>query len=174
MADPHWTSYVGMVSGLIGAATGIAGGIMAYKSSREVNKIKSLDLRLELRKAVTDITTSYTNLNGLIDSANKSRISMAAATGRFHSGMMELWNNELETDKTTIAQIGETIPTDEEDYKDLNTAELEAKLVDVHRLQGEVTQLADKYHAAMDEDKRQGDHIREDMRARLNRPTPEK
>ena len=102
MADPHWTSYVGM-------ATGIAGAIMGYLGYRKANSLKSLDMRLELRKAVTDLTTSYTELNGLIDSANQSRINMAAATGRFRSGMMQLWNSELETDKAAIVQLGEII-----------------------------------------------------------------
>lgn len=174
MVEPHWTSYVGMISGLIGAVSGIAGAIMGYAGYRKATSLKSLDMRLELRRAGTDLTTSYAKLNGLIDSANQSRIRMAAATGNIGSGKMEILNNELEIDKTTIAQIEESIPKDNEQYKDLNTEKLEAKLVDVHRIQGEVTQLLNKYNAAIDEDKRQGDHLREDMRARVNRPTPEK
>ena len=50
----------------------------------------------------------------------------------------------------------------------MNAEDLEAKLVDVHRLQGEVTQLINKYNAAMKEDERQGDHLREDMRTQIN------
>jgi len=172
MVEPHWTSYVGMISGLIGAATGIAGAIMGYLGYQKATSLKSLDMRLELRRAGTDLTTSYAELNALIDDANQSRMRMAAARERFKSGMMERWNNELEIDKTTIAQIEESIPKDNEQYKDLNTEKLEAKLVDVHRIQGEVTQLINKYHAAMDEDKRQGDHLREDMRSRIKSEHP--
>jgi ribosomal protein L21E len=47
MTDTVWTGYVGMVTGIVGAVIGIA----AYLRS---NKIKKLDLRLELRKGLFD------------------------------------------------------------------------------------------------------------------------
>ena len=51
MTEP---GYVGMATGIIGAITGVAGMILGYVSYKHSNTLKSLDLRLELRKAVND------------------------------------------------------------------------------------------------------------------------
>ena len=61
MAEPHWAGYVGMVTGVIGAITGIAGAIMGYIGYRRSNKLKSLDLRLELRKSISDVLSPVKN-----------------------------------------------------------------------------------------------------------------
>jgi hypothetical protein len=47
MPDPHWTGYVGMISGLSGAVLSVVSYI---KSS----SIKKLDLRLKLRKEINN------------------------------------------------------------------------------------------------------------------------
>lgn len=170
MVEPHWTSYVGMISGLIGAITGIAGAIMGFLGYRKANSLKSLEMRLDLQRNATNLHSSYAELENLIDSANQSRIRIAAATGRFHSGMMVIWNNELETDKATIVQIGETIPTGNERYENLNTEELASRLVDAHRIQGQINQLMNKYNASIREDDNRRDHLREDVQTRIKTP----
>ncbi len=48
MAEPHWMGYIGMVTGIVGAFTGIADAIMGYLSYKKSSSLKSLDLRLEL------------------------------------------------------------------------------------------------------------------------------
>ena len=159
MSDPHWTSYVGMASGVIGAIA----GVIAYRRS---NKIKSLDLRLELRKAVVELQASYSELDGLMDRSHRSRTNVSAARGRTGFGETEEWNRDVETDRATVAQLSEAIPNDGEEFKTLNAEELESKLVDIHKTQGEVNQIRDKYHAALLEDDRQRDHIMEDARVR--------
>lgn len=153
MSDPHWTSYVGMASGVIGAIA----GVIAYRRS---NKIKSLDLRLELRKAVVELQASYSELYGLMDRSHRSRTNVNAAIGMFRSGAMKKWNSDVETDRATVAQLSEAIPNEGEEFKTLNAEELESKLVDIHKTQVEVNQIRDKYNAALQEDVRQSDHIR--------------
>ncbi len=37
MSEPHWTSYVGMATGIVGAITGCAGAIMGYISYKKSN-----------------------------------------------------------------------------------------------------------------------------------------
>jgi len=55
MAEPHWTAYVGIVTGAIGAVTGIAGAIMGFIGYRRSTAIKALDLRLDLRKGIAKV-----------------------------------------------------------------------------------------------------------------------
>ncbi|QNX60182.1 hypothetical protein [Acinetobacter seifertii] len=43
------------LTAIVGAITGIAGSIMGYISLQRLSKIKSLDLRLELKKAETQL-----------------------------------------------------------------------------------------------------------------------
>lgn len=158
MADPHWTSYVGMVSGL-------AGAILSVISYRKSNSIKKLDLRLELRREINNTLTNLAALSDLLPYANRSRSAVASATGNFHSGAMQRWNNEFEEDNATLVSITERAPSPETNYDSLNTKELEAKLIEVHSIQSEINTLTNKYQAAVDSDDNERNHIREDIRA---------
>ncbi len=159
MADPHWTGYVGMVSG-------IAGAVLSIISYRKSSSIKNLDLRLELRKEINNTHTNLAHLTGLLPHANNSRRAVAAATGNFHSGNMQRWNNELEIDNEQLTSIAEKAPDLEASYDSLNTKELESKLIEVHSLQSEINTLVNKYQSAIDSDDSERNHIREDIRAR--------
>ncbi len=80
MSEPDWMGYVGMATGIIGAITGISGAIMGYVSYRRSNSLKSLDLRIELRKAINVAQSNLQQLEKLIEHANKSREAVASAT----------------------------------------------------------------------------------------------
>jgi hypothetical protein len=88
MADPHWTSYVGMVTGILGAVTGIAGAILGCMSYKKSNQIKALDLRIELKRALANTVYDFKKLNDQMTQGNKSRISVSSAIGAFRSVMM--------------------------------------------------------------------------------------
>jgi hypothetical protein len=166
MGDPHWAGYVGMVTGIIGAITGIAGAIMGYVSYRRSNSIKKLDLRLELRKAIYEAKTSLSKLDGLLDYANQSRQRVAAATGRFGSGAMKIWNNAFDEDKNRLKQLAEDASAFGANYDDLSFIELESQLVNVHKLQGQIAELTEKYESSIKSDDEERRQIREDVRSR--------
>jgi hypothetical protein len=166
MAEPHWTSYVGMVTGLTGAITGIAGAIMGYISYRRSNRLKSLDLRLELRKAISDAHVDLNRLRKLIDDANRSRKAVMEANNMFHSGAMEEWKNEVNADKAKIGELFKSAPNAESTYDTLKAGELESELIAIHRLRGEINGLLDKYSEAICSDDEQRRQIREDQRTR--------
>lgn len=169
MADSNWTGYIGMATGIIGAITGVAGAIMGYVSYRKSNSLKALDLRLELRKAVTNLQSSLSQLEKQIDYANQSRQAVAAATGRSKSGMMEKWKQDVEVDKNAIKQLFQSAPAAGKNYDDLSPKELESNLIEIHRLQVQVDELRKKYDSAVQADDEARKHIREDVRTR---PTP--
>jgi hypothetical protein len=160
MADPHWTSYVGM-------ATGIAGAIMGYVSYRKIKQIKALDLRLELKRAVVNINSDYKKLLEQMAEGDKSRMRVASAIGMLHSGMTKKWNEELVADQAITKELERELPNKNTDYDHLDPKELETKLIEVHRTSQKISNLSKKYHEAMNWDNEQRKHIREDMRARI-------
>lgn len=126
MTDPHWTSYVGMV-------TGISGAIMYYISYRRSNKLKSLDLRLKLRKAVNELQQKHKDTNDIIIYADKSRNAVTSATGNMLSGRMKIWESAIEADTQALNTIANDLPDKKETFTNLNTEQLESKLVQIHQ-----------------------------------------
>lgn len=169
MAEPHWTSYVGMATGIIGSFTGIAGAIMGYVSYKRSNSLKSLDMRLELKKAVNNIQANLSQTGILIEKANESRIAVAAAKGMSGSGAMVKWKQNVQSDKEDLMKLFGSAPKLDEKYEDLPPKDLESELVKVHRLQAQVDELKKKYEAALEADADDRKHIREDARARFTR-----
>jgi hypothetical protein len=152
VAEPHWMSYVGMVTGIIGAFSGVAGSVMGYVSYHRSNKLKSLDLRLELRKAVSGVRVELQQLRELMHSAEKSRINNLAARGMSSSSGMDIWKEQVKSDKAKIGSLSQSLPNEETDYNKLEPKELESELVIIHGCQKEIDVLRDKYLLAMRSD----------------------
>jgi len=119
MAEPHWTGYVGMATGIIGAIKGIAGAITGYISYRRSNRLKSLDLRLELHKRISDVHTYLNGLKELIDKANRSRQAVFSAGGMSRSGAMVKWQDEVAADKAKSGELLKRSPKAEFTYNKL-------------------------------------------------------
>ena len=153
MSDIHWTNYVGMFTGIFGAIMGFIG----YKKS---NKIKSLDMRMELREDINNARLSLAQLEELLPYADKSRRRVAAAAGNSGSGRMQLWEQEFVADTERLMQIAGEIPNPEIQYSDLRPEGLEQEIIDIHQLQGQLDLLSKKYKSTVQED----DQMREEIR----------
>jgi hypothetical protein len=162
MPDPHWTSYVGM-------ATGIAGAIMGFVSYRKSSQIKKLDLRIELRRAATDIHFDYKELLRKMEKGNKSRQAVAPAINAFNSGMMKKWNEDYESDQTVTKEIAKELPDDGINYDHLDDKGLEAKLIEIHRISKKIQTISERYVEAMAWDDQQRLQLREDRRSKSTR-----
>ena len=154
MADPHWTSYVGMV-------TGISGAIMGFISYRKSNSLKSLDLRLVLRKAINELYLKHKQVTDLIVYSNNSRKAVASATGRLRSGSMKVWEEAVESDTNILNGLKGDFPDINESFAGLKAEELESKLVVIHSKQGEINSLFEKYTAEVATDNETRRHIRD-------------
>lgn len=163
MPEPGWIEYVAIGTGVI---TGIAGAIMGYVSYRRSNSFKSLDLRMELKKAVNTTQSGLQGLEKLIEYAFRSRRAVASAKGTLRSGMTERWAKEIEEDTHTVKLLFQNARAADENYDELTPKELESRLVEVHRLQVQIDQLRSKYEAAVRADDEERNHIKEDARAR--------
>ncbi|BCO32865.1 hypothetical protein TspCOW1_29680 [Thiohalobacter sp. COW1] len=162
MADPHWTSYVGMAAGAIGAISGVIGGILGIVSYRRINKLKSLDLRLELRKAVKDLYRKHREISELVDYADRSRAAVMAATGRRSSGSMQIWQENIEKDLQYLEGVKDDYPAEEADFTELLPEELESQLIEVHDKEQKLDELASNYKSEIALD----DETRRDIRRR--------
>ena len=157
MAEPSWISVIAML-------TGIAGLIMGFVSLRKVNRMKSLDLRLELRKAETAVRASLSNLESNMAEAKLSRERVYAATGRFKSGAMETWHAHHETDRSVALGLLSELPSLVDDCFSLSPEDLESRIVAVHGLQLTIASLNEFYQASLSSDDEERRQIRNDVR----------
>jgi hypothetical protein len=166
MADPHWTSYVGMATGIVGAITGIAGAIMGYVSYKKSNQIKTLDLRIEVKRNLVNTIVDYKKLRELMVKGNTSRRNILAARGVLKSSMMDIWENQYKIDNVEADKLRKEIPAENTNYDNLDPKALEDRLIDLHRIQGRIKKLLEQYSEAIALDAEQHKQLREDMRVR--------
>ena len=164
MSEPAWLSYAGIITGTVGAITGIAGATMGYISYRRSGQMKALDLRLELRKAVNDLRSTVQSLLPLLERAKNSHTAVAAAIGHLGSGALQQWISDWEADISAAKLLESEVPGPSTNFENLAHSELETKLVAVHSVQSKVTRLSEKYHTTLAADDKEREQIRADVR----------
>lgn len=164
MADPHWTSYVGMASGVLGV---FVASFSLYKTGR----IKALDLRLELKRAVLDLHSLHGELAETLPRARKSREAIAAAMGRFGSGGTKSWLEEHSVDVNTWREMKESLPNKESSFRFISSAALENKLIAVHKQSSTLQSIKDKYVESMRKDAKDSEFLREQAHKRIQNGT---
>ena len=169
MPEPHWTSYVGMATGILGTITGVAGAILGYVSYRKSKLIKKLDLRIELKRAITDLHFEHTELVRKMQEGNKSREAVASGLGLFNSSMMKKWCEELASDESTIGDLYKEIPGENSSYEQCEDKELEAMLINVHRLNRKILKLSQKYAEAMEWDNKKREEIHQEHLIKISK-----
>jgi len=157
MSDPHWTGYVGML-------TGIAGIGLALFNNWRVNKIKTLDLRIELKKLVLNIKSNLAQLEELLELANRSRTNMTAARSRTSSGDMIEWKDEYQKALSVKDTLLRNAPDTTNNYLNLSPSQLESKLIEFYDYSGKINVLCDKYKQEIKKDEADGYQLKEDLR----------
>lgn len=155
MPEPVWLTYIGLVTGVVGMITGVSGAIMGYRGYRQSGRMKTIDLRLQLRKEESTLQAGVDDLPGLLDRAKKSHEAILSAIGLSQSGVMTKWLEDWGKDSTQLDLIKSTLPPTDNSYDDLTYTELESKLVDVHSLSLKKMQLQEKYNAILVADEAQ-------------------
>ena len=150
-----WLSIVAVVTGAIGAITGIAGLVLGYKGYRKAQDVKALDLRLELRKAVTDARAIVDDLDGMMADAKVWNDALWSFTGRSGGGHWKLWNKDWEADQKTVGSLRvELGGYDNSDGATNNHAQLESRLVSIHALTTTANRVRNTYKEQIKEDKK--------------------
>ena len=148
---------------IIGVITGIAGTVMGIISIRRTNQIKSMDLRLELRKADNELRSSIMELTSTMDGAKRSHQAVASAIGTLQSGAMQAWLSKHETNKIALENVTKRLTEKDFDYHALNQKELESRLVSTHEDQLIVLNLANYYSESIASDNEERRLIKERM-----------
>jgi len=138
MADPHWTSYVGM-------ATGIAGAITGLYSLHKANKLKSLDLRLEIKKSLNDIYINLPQAYKILNDANNTHMAVASMKGRIQSGTISIWKKDVEADKDKLNQLSQEINNIDLKCAKLNQNELESMIIEIHKIKVNLLDIKGRY-----------------------------
>lgn len=166
MSDSTWLAYIGVVTGCIGAVTGVSGAIMGYIGYRHSRLMKALDLRLQLRKDESDFRACVDSLPALLDLAKQSRIRVLAATGLGRSGNEQIFLQAWEADWLLAGALKAKLPGIEDSYS-TTPAELETRIIDVHRWASEANELKTKYLNALARDDKARDQIRAEVQERV-------
>lgn len=159
MSEQPWISYVGAITGVIGTITG---GLALWRTGR----MKSLDLRIELRRQENELRGIAGELPRLLSLSENSHKNVAAAMGRLVSGDMERWLQELEADKGKVEAMIQALPRADTDHHSLSHRKLEEKLASVHSQYLDVKAMRDKYREVLSADDRDREHIRAVVRSR--------
>jgi hypothetical protein len=141
-----------MVTGIVGAVTGIFGAVVGYLGYRRSSQIKALDLRIKVRKQISDAHASLGTVRRLMDDATGSRRSVLSAGGRLNSGVSAAWESMIGADKVEVDNLAASIPSEDANYTSLSAEQLEAELVAAHGLNKKLGALVDKYRDKLAED----------------------
>lgn len=156
---PAWLSYVSLGLSVLGAVSGCLGTVLGWRGYRRAGKMKTLDLRLELRKADTEIKSLVLGLPGLLDRAKLSRERILAANGRAQSGAMQFCHGELREDGEHQQRLAQALPADDPDYRGYPPEALEQELVRRHAALGEAKGIVSKYEGWLADDNQARAHV---------------
>ncbi|MEX3845515.1 hypothetical protein [Paraburkholderia sp. BR10882] len=141
------TDNIGAITGIIGAITG---GFALWKSYQ----VKSLDLRLELRKALGEAHHALRSLPELLDYADRSRRAVNAQGGQ--AGATLAWELALVADRTAIGNIAAEVRDEDADFAAMSDKQLEVAIVATHNQFLRLEAFVTKYREAVaaDDDRR--------------------
>ena len=150
MANYNWIDYTSLAISVVGMITGVVGARLGYISYRRSNEIKSLDLRLELRREVSTTRKLVELVVTRINQSKRSRRALAAMAG--NSGAALAWQGIADNEIETANNLGAALPSAEEKFTKLTQSELENKLVESHQIAVELNALLKKYGSAISSD----------------------
>lgn len=151
---------IGNITGIAGVVVSGIALIVSIKAYAQVNKMKSLDLRLELEQSFTELDILAAEIEGILDYAFRSHQMVLAATGKNLSGEMKAFELDFAKDQEKLKRLLSTHPKREEAFDSLSPSELERRVVAVHALHTQLKKLKEKYDAIVTADGERRKEIR--------------
>lgn len=151
---PHWTAYVGMV-------TGMAGIVLAIWGHLRVNKLRRVD---EWRVAAIELGKARAKLDTLpeqIADALKSRISVGVAAGHgSNSSSMKLFKKQTDDDIARVAELTRTTdPLSTDQLKNFSAEKLAKTRIEISSVRDEADTIWRKYERSAEQDDRQREQL---------------
>ncbi|MEZ8826394.1 hypothetical protein AB6E04_18725 [Vibrio amylolyticus] len=161
MSEINWIDYVGVAFGLVGAIAGCTGAFISYKNYKKVQQVKSLDLRIELRRTINEVKALLVETESLLPRAYKSRLSVHSATGMLGSGAAANWKAEHKKDLQSLESIKERFSRAESNLSTDSYVALEHKLDAIDQLKLDLLPIVNKYQVAFKEDNKARERIKD-------------
>lgn len=155
MADPHWTSFVGM-------GTGVFGAIIGYISYRTATSLKSLDLRIETRCLEDELKAAIGQHEAINKQAKESRPRIASAQGFLRSGQMQKWQGEIDDREKRAEEVINQLDCLSLVYDGMSTKQLEDALVTLRQFKGRIDIIIQEYANDLAWDDEQRRQLRKD------------
>ncbi|MGH9694628.1 MAG: hypothetical protein ACRD5Z_10825 [Bryobacteraceae bacterium] len=152
MANHDWSTYVGVIGGVVGMLAGVGGFVLGILAFRRTGQLKALDLRLELRRCERSLRSDAGGIVQLLEGSKASHTRLGAAQGNYRSGAMQHWLVEWGTDLASAESLVQQVATLGTFNDAMSQAELEASLNAVQNLQHELAKLSAKYSGSLDKD----------------------
>ena len=157
--SPAWLSYVSLGLSIVGVVSGCLGTALGWRGYRRVGQMKTLDLRLELRRTDSEIRNLVLALPELLDRAKQSRERILAASGSAESGAMQFCRDELRDAGQRQQRLAQALPAADPDYRGYSPEALEQELVGRHAALGKAREIASKYEGWLADDTQARAHI---------------
>lgn len=164
--DADTIAYIGMWTGIVGALTGIAGSIMGYVAYRHSKEVRVSDRRLELDKLRNAAHVAAVSLRELLPKALQSRKGALNTRGLLNSSLMQRFQEQHDQDRARAAELAEMVPDTNANFDVLSANELENKIIELDRIKGWIDDLRGTYQAAIAEDERMREEIRDSAQRR--------
>ena len=150
--NDHWSSYVGMATGIIGAITGIAGSILGYVGYKRSENVKTLDKRLDHHKLRNEAHVASVQLTDLLIEAVNSKKAVMSATSGLNSEAMKAFIDKYTSDSEHALTLAEKIPKPDVDFESLTLEEINKEIVELHRVLGWINDMSNNYRKSLEND----------------------
>lgn len=158
----EWIRSIGSV---IGALIGIGALFVSISNYRRLNSIKSLDLRLEAKRAFNEAHANVERIHSVLEKAARSREDLFTHAGHNESSVRIYWREQREQDAETIAALRTELENIGE-FEDLRQESLEGKIVQMDQINKRISVFLQKYQEQLAEDGRQWEQIDRNRSAR--------
>ncbi|MCF8466947.1 MAG: hypothetical protein K9G33_06055 [Sneathiella sp.] len=140
------------IASAVAILTGIVGSITGIVSLIKVNKLKSLDLRMEHGRLQNIIQVRLDDINKLCEKADSSRKAIYSARGLTNSGSSEKWKAEILENKSKIGKLSEQFSKQKTVTSPLSIQNLEVRVIELHNIEQQIKFLTEAFKASIAED----------------------
>lgn len=166
MPELDWIAYIGIVTGLIGATTGVAGAVMGFIAYRDMKERKTRDLRIYLCQTVFDLHAYVDKVPGFLDHVMMSHNEVAVSTGMYDSVALKKWMADWEKDVAALEALKQQLPDIKPFYDDKSAKEVQVLIENANALLGRAAFLQDKYVPELAKDEKTREQFRQSTQSR--------
>ncbi len=150
-----------MISGGIGAATGLWALWMSAQNSKRLENLERIDRRYDARRLYDELDQLFLTTAEMLPTAFISHQRNASAGGSLHSGAMDLFVENHAEDTAILNGLMDSYQNlDQATFDTLDEQSLSDLVLELQRTKDTVASIASKYREFMESDRRDVDRRR--------------